>query len=276
MTDEQRYLFDLNGYLVVRQALPVDLVARLNAEIDQLNRMGNEEVAVAGAPRSAEVEDASCNEFTSTLLAYGGVFEELIDVPTTLPLIGEMIGDPLRLDAMHYMSRVAGNSSRLHHGYAELLAYSEYAVNRDRFECVSVKIAYALTDVGIDNGPFVVVPGSHKCNFANPDILQEPTLDPPMIQPFPCRAGDAVLFSEDLTHGALRNRSDVVRRTIFVSYAPAFHSGWGDQTVTAPGFSDGATPRQRELIEGVSPYGAPEETVFSGVAAAAVGAGSGE
>ena len=79
-----------------------------------------------------------------------------------------------------------------------------------------------------------------------------------------------------LRGGTLRNRSEVVRRTIFVSYAPAFHSGWGDQTVTAPGFSERATPRRRELIEGVSPYGAAEETVFSAVAPAAVGTGSGD
>lgn len=276
MTDEQRYLFDLNGYLEVHEALPADLVRRLNSVIDRLNEMDNEAVAATGAPRSPGVEDATREEFTSNLLAHGGVFEELIDVPTTLPLIGHMISGPLRLDAMHYMSRVPGNCSRLHHGYAELLAYSEYAVNRDRFECVSVKIAYALTNIALEHGPFVVVPGSHKCNFANPDILQEPTQDTPFVHPFPCNAGDAVLFSEDLTHGALRNRSDAVRRTIFVSYAPAFHSGWGDQTITAPGFSERATLRQRELMEGVCPYGTLEETVFSGVESTTVGAGSAE
>ena len=116
MTEEQRYLFDLNGYLVVREALPADLVARLNAAIDRLNQMNDEEVAAAGAPRNTAVEDASCEEFTSTLLAYGREFEELIDVAATMPFIGEMIGEPLRLDAMLYMSRVAGNFSRLHHG----------------------------------------------------------------------------------------------------------------------------------------------------------------
>lgn len=173
---------------------------------------------------------------------YGGIFELLIDVPTTVPLVEEMIGGPTRLDPMHFMSRTSGRGSVLHHGYAELLAYSEYSLNRDQFECVSVKIGYALTDVGPENGPFAVIPGSHKSNFSVPGNLQLP------------EAGDAVLFSEDLTHGALVNHSDRVRRTIFISYAPAFHSSSNDQTATAPGFDERATPRQLELVSGPVPF----------------------
>ena len=263
VTDEQRYLFDLNGYLIVRGALPAELVTRLNAAIDRLGEMNDEAAGAAGAPRARGAPDGRRDEFTSTPLGYGEVFEELIDVPSTLPLISDMVGEPVHLDALHYMSRAPGNSTRLHHGYAELIAYSEYAVNRDRFECVSVKIAYALTDVDMEHGPFVIIPGSHKCNFANPDMLQEPTLDNPLVEPCLCEAGDAVLFSEDLTHGALRNDSDRIRRTIFVSYAPAFHSAWEHQTATAPGFDERATRRQVALVEGVSPYGEGDETLFS-------------
>lgn len=258
MTDEQRYLFDLNGYLTVRGALPDDLVRELNAELDLIDAMGMEEAKASGAIRQTRGDrDQYGNlEYTCVLLPYGGIFESLIDVPATVPLVEEMIGGPTRLDAMHFMARTSGRGSVLHHGHAELLAYSEYALNRDLFECVSVKIGYALTDVAQDNGPFVVIPGSHKSNFAVPGNLQLPEAGDPLVQPIPAQAGDAVLFSEDLTHGALVNRSDRVRRTIFISYAPAFHSAWYDQTVTAPGFEERATPRQLELVRGPAPFGA--------------------
>ncbi len=263
MTDEQRYLFDLKGFLTVRGALPADVVRALNAELDVIGAMGTDEANAAGAIRQTrDYRDPYGNlEYTCDLLPYGGVFESLIDVPATVPLVEEMIGGPTRLDAMHFMNRTSGRGSVLHHGYAELLSYSEYALNRDRFECVSVKIGYALTDVGPDNGPFVVIPGSHKGNFAVPGNLKLPDPADPLVEPLTVQAGDAVMFSEDLTHGAMVNRSDRVRRTIFISYAPAFHSAWHNQTATAPGFEERATPRQLELVRGPAPFGA--STTFS-------------
>lgn len=263
MTEEQRYLFDLNGYLTVRGALPDDLVRRLNAELDLLDAMSPEQADAAGAAIRTDGDRDRYGrlEHTRVLLPYGGVFESLIDLPATVPLVEEMIGEPLRLDSMHFMARTTGRGTVLHHGYSELLAYSEYALNRDRFECVSVKIGYALSDVGPGDGPFVVIPGSHKSNFAVPGSRELPQADDPLVEPIPVQAGDAVLFSEDLTHGALVNGGDRVRRTIFVSYAPAFHSAWYGQTAPAPGFRDRATPRQRELVLGPAPFGA--QTVFS-------------
>lgn len=198
MTEEQRYLFDLNGYLTVRGALPDELVRRLNAELDLIDAMSEEEAQAAGAARQTNGDRDRYGrlEHTRVLLPYGGVFESLIDPPATVPLVEEMIGGPLRLDAMHFMARTTGRGTVLHHGYSELLAYSEYALNRGRFECVSVKIGYALSDAGLDDGPFTVIPGSHKSNFAVPGNRELPQADDPLVEPVPVRAGDAVLFSD--------------------------------------------------------------------------------
>ena len=113
----------------------------------------------------------------------------------------------------------------------------------------------ALTDVAVENGAFAVIPGSHKSSYANPYHLEEPDETHPLVQTCPCEAGDAVIFSEDLTHGAVRNRSGKLRRTIFASYAPAFQAAWDDQLDMAEGFEKRATPRQLELIQGPPPFG---------------------
>jgi hypothetical protein len=39
MTDEERYLFDLQGYLVLRDVLAPDHLSRLNAEMDRIEAM---------------------------------------------------------------------------------------------------------------------------------------------------------------------------------------------------------------------------------------------
>ncbi len=262
MTPEEKYIFDLKGYLVIRQALTKDLVKSLNEEIDFMETLTNEEVMVRGVIRQYnnknENYDVSRHNYSCNPLPMGGSFEKVIDCPSTLPYIRAMISEPVRLDAYSFFSRKQGQCSALHHGYAELLAYSEFAIEDEQFKCVSVKVAYALTDVSEKEGSFVVIPGSHKSNFDNPFSGSVPDENHPLIETCPCKAGDAVLFSEDLTHGALINQSNKTRRTFFISYAPAFQTPWGKLVDTAEGFKERATPGQLELIKGPSPFAIAE------------------
>ena len=134
------------------------------------------------------------------------------------------------------------------------MPYSEYAVQDGHFQCVSVKISFALTDVGVEDGCLAVIPGSHKSNFANPLVGQVPDPAHPLVEPLPCRAGDAVVFSEDLSHGAVENRGQRVRRTLFYSYAPAFHCRWRDLADPAAGLAARGNERRVELVEGPAPF----------------------
>lgn len=256
MTPEERYLFDLQGYLLVQQALPAEMLDRLNTMIQQLESLTDQEVAAKGVPRRPTESDTyaqagsrsgSLGDYTCDILKYGGVFEELIDWQPILSRVDAMIGDSCRLDAAILMSRHHGGAFRFHHGYAELLPYSEFACIDGDFRCVSVKVSYALTDVGVEDGCFAVLPGSHKSNFQNPLVGQIPDPEHPLVKPLPCRAGDAIIFSEDLSHGAVHNRGSRTRRTLFYSYAPTFHCSWDAMAETAPGFQERATSRRREL-----------------------------
>ncbi|MCZ6679742.1 MAG: phytanoyl-CoA dioxygenase family protein [Candidatus Poribacteria bacterium] len=268
MTPEERYLFDVQGYLVLRGVLSPDMCHRLNETIDHLETLSRDEVVALGAARKYREPDnvyakvgtpsaGDLGDYDCEVLRYGGPFEELIDWSHTLPYIEQMIGEPCRLDAASFMSRNSGGAFRFHHGYAELLPYSEYAFQDGEFKCVSAKIGYALTDVDVEDGCFAVIPGSHKSNFTNPLVGQVPDPGHPLVQPLPCKAGDAVIFSEDLSHGAVENRSLKVRRTLFYSYAPAFHCAWHDLAMTAEGFEKRANRRRLELIQGPSPFAAP-------------------
>ena len=271
MTPEERYLFDLHGYLVLRGVLSPDMRQRLNEAIDYLETLDDSQTAALGAGRKYRASDnvyaqtgtpseGRLGDYDCEVLRYGGPFEELIDLPQTLDYIEEMIGEPSRLDAASFMSRNSGGAFRFHHGYAELLPYSEYAFRDGAFKCVSVKIGYALTDVDVEDGCFAVIPGSHKSNFTNPLVGQIPDPTHPLVQPLPCKAGDAIIFSEDLSHGAVENHRSKVRRTLFYSYAPAFHCTWHGLAMTAEGFEQRATPRRLELIQGPPPFAHPSET----------------
>lgn len=108
-------------------------------------------------------------------------------------------------------------------------------------------MSYALTDVKPGAGGFCVVPGSHKSNFRLPEeIFSNEGAWP--VRRVPMEAGDAVIFSEAVTDGALAWRGTNKRRVLLFKCCPNFmqwgkHSPW----VTV---DDRFTPRQRELLAG--------------------------
>lgn len=268
MTPEEKYLFDLQGYLVLNQVLPPAMVSDLNQALDAMESLSDEDAAGRGLKRQytkgspyatlGTAEPGGLDDYTCDILAFGSPFEDLIDWTPVLIYLDSMIGESFRLDGTTFMCRNPGGAIAFHHGYAELLPYSEYAFDDGAFGCVSVKISYSLTDVGVEDGCFAVIPGSHKSNFQNPLVGQVPEPDHPLVKPVPTRAGDGIIFSEDLSHGAAHNRSSGVRRTLFYSYAPSFHSSWKVQASTAVGFEARATPQQKRLLEGPIPFQASE------------------
>ena len=126
MTPEETYLFDLNGYLILRGVLPPSLVDELNRELDKLEALSDKEIRGIGLTRSYYPDEpdisTGCRDYSCTLLKYGGVFERLIDWPTVLPYMEAMISVPIRIDALHLLSRCPGRATVFHHGYSELLS----------------------------------------------------------------------------------------------------------------------------------------------------------
>ena len=82
------------GYLVLPQVLPMELVQRLNTEIDKLETLNDEDAAAIGIMRKYhdQVETGEKDDFTAdrsrdydcNVLRLGGPVEELIDCPVAL------------------------------------------------------------------------------------------------------------------------------------------------------------------------------------------------
>ena len=98
-------------------------------------------------------------------------------------------------------------------------AKHKYAYNQAGFNCMMVRMIYFVHDVGPEDGPFSVVPATHKSNMASPYNGRNPDEEPGMIG-LPVQAGDGILFTENLRHGGLTNRGDMTRKTIHIGYGP--------------------------------------------------------
>ena len=117
-----------------------------------------------------------------------------------------------------------------------------------------VRMVYFVHDVGPDDGPFCVVPATHKSNMVSPYPGRNPDEEPGMIG-LTVNAGDAILFTENLRHGGFTNRSDRTRKTIHVGYGPFWMKSQNIATMDEdqylmPDTYARYSPEQRQLFRG--------------------------
>jgi len=238
VTEEERYLFDLSGYLVVRDALTAGQVAVLNTIMDQ--RIRDEVDPTAGRHRFFGQE---------TLLSWGQPYRDLIDHARILPYLHEFIGGDPRLDHDYadIIRRGVGETGSLHGGHAPFDECFFYAHRDGRIRCGLTVVAYNLQDVHPGDGGFGCVPGSHKANFPLPPGWHN--LDRPgdHVRAVAAPAGSAVIFTEALTHGTLPWRGAQERRTVFYKYSPRSIS-WAATYYDQRRFP-GLSPRQHAMLE---------------------------
>ena len=249
MNDNERYFFDINGYLTVPNALSSDQIAALNEMIDQ-------RIESHSDPRAS-------NFGFGDLLSWKGPTLNLIDNPPVLPYLDGLFG-PIpwskgaggpfyRLDHT-YITVIRPNAKdagawTLHGGGTPYDPGQFYRVNEGLLYNGLVVVAYNLTDVNEGDGGLGVVPGSHKANFRLPRDWQDLRAGSPIAKAVTGKAGTAVFFTEALSHGTLPWKGQHERRTIFFkyhNYCSAFGDTYLDETTQN---MEELTERQRQLLE---------------------------
>ena len=211
----QRYLFDLQGYLVIPEAIDRRQLAELNAAVDEI-------VDADGGARGVD-------QRILDLVPRHAAFRKLIDQPTALPYIEQWVHPQARLDHDYVDVRRQGcRGGALHGGGNPFNPIEFYRVENERIFNGLTVIAYNLRDVNPGDGGFACVQGSHKSCFPLPkEWVGIGGELPPAVQAITAPAGSAILFTEALVHGTLPWRSANERRTLFYKYSPPTIAWYG-------------------------------------------------
>ncbi|MCY3906188.1 MAG: phytanoyl-CoA dioxygenase family protein [Anaerolineaceae bacterium] len=263
----QKYLFDLQGYLVIEDALGADEVAALNRLIDGQNlpppdkspRFGSAPTLGSSLIRSESIVPDSMAPAArsapvgSGFLNWGQPFCDLLDHPAILPVLRQRLGDAFRLDRLYGMTMRKGQGyGRLHADYGATapdsgVAPGEYfAFRSNQVYEGFVVVAWSLADAGPGLGGFCCIPGSHKSHYLLPRQISDNFEEAPQVVIPEMPAGSVILFSEALTHGTATWRADHERRTLLYKYCVS-HLVWTSKRVEAP-TEVNLTPRQRILL----------------------------
>ena len=250
MSTDEKYLFDLTGFLVVLDVLSKEQLKVANAAIDPME--------LNPSPEYFRDSLALKGENTSTRLSnseglmemdkpYCEPFREMLAHPKIIPHLNTILGEGWRLD--HGPGLIAmdkGCSGGMLHGNFDNAPYFYRESKIFTGLCV---VEYLLADEGPGDGGVCVVAGSHKANLECPAEMLKWERYQEFVTEINARASDAVIFSEACTHGTLPWDGDHQRRAILYKYNTG-HMAWsGGNLTNQPAYWDELTqPQQAALI----------------------------
>ncbi|MFI7080183.1 phytanoyl-CoA dioxygenase family protein [Micromonospora sp. NPDC049903] len=239
LTDEERFLFDLRGFVVLREVLGPEQLGEVNRIID------GQELPPPG--------DTFADQIFSGFLSWGPAFTDLLDHERVFPIVTTLLNRP-RLDRYYGIRMRAGTTGLpLHGGALEADGQSEfYHFHHGRMANGVITVSWALTDMLAGQGGFVCIPGSHKSNHPLPkswDYRAE------AVHHVPMAAGDVLVFNGAMAHGTHPWHADHERRSVMFKYAPG-HLAWSKVYLDwAAELRQSLSPRQQALLE--PPYCLP-------------------
>lgn len=233
-TEEEKFRFDLQGFIVLPGVLT-------RAECTVLSQLSD-----TAWPR--QPGDGAFRR-TEAISRWGGEFLNLIDHPSVLPYLVELIGPRLRADHDYGIFMRSGADGQNIHGGPMRYESDHWYHYHDGVMRNGLMVAtWVLNDAEPGDGGFVCIPGSHKTNFIDAvprEVLTQEYRPDYVIQP-QLRAGDVLIFTEALIHGTATWRGSQERRALLYKYSPP-HSSWAKVPYNLQYYPD-ASPQQKRLM----------------------------
>ena len=225
ITDEQVVFYHEQGYLVVEDLLDEATMSALRRETDTIVADAadlTESDAIYDLEDSHTPQQPRVRRLKAPS-AHFPFFRELAQHPALMAVVTRLIGPDVRLqnDKLNMKSAEYGAPVEWH------ADWPFYPHTNDDLLAAGV----LLDDCDLENGPLLVVPGSHKkpspdhhdpkgyfCGAVHPDDLD---FEPSQAVPLTARAGTVTFHHCRTMHGSDLNRSDRERRLLLFGYAAA-------------------------------------------------------
>ncbi|MBT3267139.1 hypothetical protein HN371_08310 [Candidatus Poribacteria bacterium] len=236
MTDEQKFVFDLKGWLLLPGLLGEDDVCAIRDHIQALRH---------------DRDSLDPNDRYSL----SGPAQILVDHPAIVSVLRGVLGGDRNDDCYGFrcensfsMIRSEGEVGLEPHGGGLGVGVHAYSCQNGSIYSGLTRVAWELNPVRHGEGGTLVMSGSHKMNFPIPETHRG--FDSPLFETYECPPGSAIIFSESVNHaGPLWKTKEHPRMAIFNCYSNAdaqYHKLCLPQEVI-----EAMPPKRRTLFRGV-------------------------
>jgi ectoine hydroxylase-related dioxygenase (phytanoyl-CoA dioxygenase family) len=264
MNEREKFLFDVQGFLVVKDFLTEEETDRLNAAFDaNWDKRGLDGNSHVGDSQTLKGEFRR-GIFTGMLRwekPWCEPFRELLAHPKAIPYLNEIHGRGWRMDHSPFMlqSTAGAEGLTLHGpGMVRFDGSQYYIYTNGQIRCGMIVFQYQLADVNEGDGGFCCIPGSHKANFPMPKEIREWEAERQIVYNVPCKKGDLLIFNEATLHGTLPWKASHERRSLLYRYSPKYlHFAGGEYRAEFPEWVNELTDAQRAVLEPPYIYNRP-------------------
>ena len=257
MNDTQKYLFDLQGFLVVEGVLSKAEVAAANEAIERhadgiVERVGEASLSSDSKTMQGETGRGDLGGLLSWEKPWCDPFRAMLAHPQITPYLNQLLGKGWRLDhnAGLISMRKGAEGHLLHGSSGPAFDRHQYYIFKDgQMHNGLTVVAWQLADVNPGDGGLALIPGSHKGNYACPQPVRKWEAHQDVVKQVTCKAGDVVIFTEAVTHGTIPWIADHDRRSVLFRMSPgnlAYAKGYNPWPES---MLEGLTPQQRAVLE---------------------------
>lgn len=254
MSDREKFLYDLQGFLVIPQVLTAEEVGALNAALDAHRDQIRDDV---NSYTSSTLRGEHPRRLVSGMLTWEAPhcdpFRRLLADERLRPYLNTILGPGWRMDQEPFVFFAEkGTEGLVFHGPGrnEPASGFMYDYNNGKMMSGMITVEFMLTDAGAGEGGFACIPGSHKSNIPCPESILLWESDRELVVNPAVKAGDVLVFNEATIHGTLPWRKDVERRTLFYRYSPKWMQlGGGLMSTTAPDWMEALSEAERSVLE---------------------------
>ena len=181
MNDTEKYLFDLQGFLVVEGVLSKAEVAAANEAIERhadgiVERVGEASLSSDSKTMQGETGRGDLGGLLSWEKPWCDPFRAMLAHPQITPYLNQLLGKGWRLDhnAGLISMRKGAEGHLLHGSSGPAFDRHQYYIFKDgQMHNGLTVVAWQLADVNPGDGGLALIPGSRKGNYACPQPVRK-------------------------------------------------------------------------------------------------------
>ena len=235
MSDEtvslaDNFLFDAQGFVILRGVLSPDECARYREELERLYAQDYADPWRETLKGQTTLQLSPGQRRLNGLPILSDVFDPVIDNPQVLARLRAWMVQPQLVNTWAIDKTDGAQWGGWHRG----LQPDDYSVRRGKIRTRMLNCVYFLTDNGPDDGCLTVVPGAHKSEF-DLDMAEYRNSELPGTMRATGQAGDVVMFTETLLHNGAPKTTSGHRTNLYFNWVDMAYNVAMREVKHAPG-----------------------------------------